>query len=77
VREYLVLDAIADQEGIAVSETELEAEFKRAAAQRGIEPAALREQMTKAGGLEALRDELRLGKVVDLLIANAKVLPSK
>jgi trigger factor len=76
VREYLLLDAIADREGIEISETELEAEFRRAAAERGVEPAALREQMTKAGGLEALRDEMRLARVVDLLIAGAKVLPS-
>jgi hypothetical protein len=32
--------------------------------------------MTKAGGLEALRDEMRLSRAVDLLIAGAKVLPS-
>jgi trigger factor len=76
VREYLLLDAIADREGLTVSETELEAEFKRAAQERGVEPSALREQMAKAGGLEALRDELRLSKAVDLLIASAKVLPS-
>jgi trigger factor len=76
VREYLLLDAIAEREKIEVSETELEAEFKRAAAERGVEPAALREQMTKAGGLEALRDEMRLSRAVDLLIAGAKVLPS-
>ena len=76
VKEYLLLDAIAEREKIEVSETELEAEFKRAAAERGVEPAALREQMTKAGGLEALRDEMRLSRAVDLLIAGAKVLPS-
>lgn len=76
VKEYLLLDAIAEREGIEVSDTELEAEFKRAAAQRGVEPAVLREEMTKAGGLDALRDELRLAKAVDLLIASAKVLPS-
>jgi len=76
VREYLLLDAIADREGIEVSDTELEAEFKRAAAQRGVEPAALREQMTQSGGIEALRDEMRLSKAVDLLIGAAKVLPS-
>ncbi len=76
VREYLLLDAIAEKEGIAVTETELEAEFKRAAAQRGVEPAVLREQMAKAGGIDSLRDEMRLAKVVDLLIDGAKVLPS-
>jgi trigger factor len=76
VREYLILDAIAEREKLEVSDTELEAEFKRAAAQRGVEPAALREQMAKAGGIDALRDEMRLAKAVDLLIAAAKVLPS-
>ena len=76
VREYLLLDAIAEREAIAVSETELEAEFKRAAAERGVEPSVLREQMAKAGGIESLRDEMRLAKAVDLLLASAKVLPS-
>ena len=76
VREYLLLDAIAEKEQLEVTDTELEAEFKRAAAQRGVDPAALREQMAKAGGIDALRDELRLGKAVDLLIEAAKVLPS-
>jgi trigger factor len=76
VKEYLLLDAIAEREGIQITDTELEAEFKRAAAVRGVEPSALREEMARAGGIEALRDELRLGKAADLLIAGAKVLPS-
>ncbi len=76
VREYLLLDAVAEKEGLSVSDTELEAEFKRAAAQRGVEPAVLREQMAKAGGIDTLRDEMRLAKAVDLLIDGAKVLPS-
>ena len=76
VREYLLLDAIAEREGIQVSDTELEAEFKRAAAERGVEPAVLREQMARAGGIDALRDEMRLARAADLLIGSAKVLPS-
>ena len=76
VREYLLLDAIAEREGIEVTEAELEAEFKRAAAERGVEPAVLREQMAKSGGIDALRDEMRLARAVDLLIGTAKVLPS-
>jgi trigger factor len=77
VQEYLMLDAIAQREGVTVTDTELEAEFKRAAARRGVEPAALREEMAKAGGLEALRDELRLSQALDRLIAAARVLPSE
>jgi trigger factor len=75
VREYLLLDEIARREAIEVSDTEVEAEFKRAAAVRGADPAALREQMAKNDGLEALRDEIRLSKAVDVLISSAKVLP--
>jgi trigger factor len=77
VQEYLVLDEIARREGIQVSETELEAEFKQAAARRGVEPAELREQMAKSDGLEALRDEMRLARTIDLLISRARVLPSE
>ncbi|MEP6768115.1 MAG: trigger factor [Acidobacteriota bacterium] len=76
VQEYLLVDEIARREGIEVNDTELEAEFKRAAARRGADPAQLREQMSKGDGLEALRDEMRLARTIDLLISQARVLPS-
>jgi len=76
VQEYLILDDIAGRERIEVSETEVEAEFRRAAARREADPAALREEMAKHGGLDALRDEMRLAKALDLLISSAQVLPS-
>ena len=41
-----------------------------------LDPAALREQLAEAGGLETLRDEIRLSKTIDLLISAARVLPS-
>ena len=37
------------REAIEVTDTELEAEFKRTAARRGVDPAALREQLAKSG----------------------------
>src|SRR5262249_25222378 len=76
VREYLILDEIARREGIEVSDTEVEAEFKRAAAHRGVDTGALREQMAKSDGLEALRDEIRLAKAAEFLVSTARVLPS-
>jgi trigger factor len=76
VREYLALDAIARREEIAITETELEAEIKRAAARRGVETSELRERLAKNDGLEALRDEMRLSRTLDLLISSARVLPS-
>jgi len=76
VREYLALDAIARREEIAITDTELEAEIKRAAARRGVETSELRERLAKNDGLEALRDEMRLSRALDLLISSARVLPS-
>jgi len=76
VREYLLLDEIARREGISITDTEVEAEFKRMAARRGVDPAALREEMARHDGLETLRDEMRLARALDLLIGSAKVLPS-
>ncbi|HEX7252324.1 MAG TPA: hypothetical protein VF376_05530, partial [Thermoanaerobaculia bacterium] len=76
VQEYLLLDDIARREGIEVTDTEVEAEFKRTAQRRGLDPAALREEMAKHDGLETLRDEMRLAKALDLLISSAQVLPS-
>lgn len=76
VREYLVLDSIARREGIEVTETELDAEIKRAAARRGVETSELRERLARNDGLEALRDEMRLSRALDLLISAARVLPS-
>jgi trigger factor len=76
VREYLVLDAIARREGITVTDTELDAEIKRAAVRRGVEASALRGDLAKNDGLDALRDEMRLARTLDLLISAARVLPS-
>jgi trigger factor len=76
VREYLVLDAVARREGISITETELDAEIKRAAARRGVEASELKAQLAKNDGLDALRDEMRLSRTLDLLISSARVLPS-
>jgi trigger factor len=76
VREYLVLDAVARREGITITDTELDAEIKRAAVRRGVETAELKEKLAKSDGLEALRDEMRLSRALDVLISSARVLPS-
>jgi trigger factor len=76
VREYLVLDAVARREEISITETELDAEITRAAARRGVEASELRAQLAKNDGLDALRDEMRLSRTLDLLISSARVLPS-
>jgi len=49
---------------------------KRAAARRGVETSELRERLAQNDGLDALRDEMRLSRTLDLLISSARVLPS-
>jgi hypothetical protein len=41
-----------------------------------VEPSELRERLAKSDGLDALRDEMRLSRALDLLISTARVLPS-
>src|SRR5687768_13597847 len=72
VRRSLLLEAIADKEGIAVPEAEVEAEVEKIAA-AGQRPAlAVRRMMEKSGDLEALRLGLRERKTLDFLIEHAQ-----
>jgi trigger factor len=75
VREYLLLDEIARREKLEVSETEVDAELRRSAARRQIEPQALRERLEKEGRLGSIREEIRLQKSVDWLIEHARLRP--
>lgn len=73
VAARLVLEAIADREGIAVSaedvEERLRAEAKRARQQAG----ALRARLEKSGGISALERQIRRDRVLDFLLTGAKI----
>ncbi len=71
VKEWLLLDAIGEAEKISVTETELDAELKRRAPQFGITPSELKASLAKAERLDGIREELRMGKVVDFLLTEA------
>jgi trigger factor len=73
VREYLLLDEIARREKLEVSETEVEAEVRRLALRQGVDPAELMARVRKTGRSSSIREEIRLAKAVDWLIARAKV----
>jgi trigger factor len=73
VKEYLLLDAIGEAEGISVSDTEVDAELKRRAAAAGMSFAELKTALVKAGRLEGLREEIRIERVLDILLAEAVV----
>ena len=71
VKEYLLLDAIAEAEKLEVSDTELDADLKRRARSMGASFAELKGQLAKNDRLEGIREELRIDKAVELLLTEA------
>jgi trigger factor len=76
VRRALLLEAIADREGLAPTESDLEAEVDKIA-QGSQRPApAVRRMMEKSGDLEALRRGLRERTTMQFLIDRASIRPA-
>jgi trigger factor len=73
VKEYLLLDAIGEKENLAVTDTELDAEIKRRAQAVGMSFTDLKSALAKADRLEGVREEVRIDRVVDFLVAEAVV----
>jgi trigger factor len=73
VKEYLLLDAIGDKENVAVTDTELDAEMKRRAQAMGLSFGDLKSALVKANRIEGVREELRIDRVLDFLLAEAAV----
>ncbi len=73
VRRALLLEAIADQEALATSDEELEAEVEKYARASQRPAPAVRRMMEKSGDLDALRHGLRERKTLDLLIEHTRV----
>jgi trigger factor len=71
VRRALLLDAVADAEGIEPGEDDVDAELARIAAAAERTPAALRGLMERSGDLAALRRRLREARTLDFLIRHA------
>lgn len=68
----LVLDAVAEKEGIEVSDEELDDFLARLARQQDGSPAALRRTLARDGRLEGMRARLRRGKTVRRLLGEEK-----
>lgn len=76
VRAGLVLDKVAETEGISVTQREVDEEITRAAQRERIALATLRERMQKDGGLERLASQIRTEKTLNLLFEKVtKVAP--
>jgi len=73
VRGSMLLDRIADEENISVSDEEIEAEIAMLAAQSRQSVEQVRAALTKQGGERSIADRLRNRKALDLIVENASV----
>ena len=71
LKEHFVLDRVADEENIEVSDTELEYEIQLMAYQAGENPRRVRSRMIKTGVIENLRAQIRERKAVDVILGSA------
>lgn len=73
VRGELLIDAIATQENITVSDDELHERVAEMARARGVPVARLRAELDRDGELEDVRYQLRRDRALDMLIERATV----
>ncbi len=73
VRCALLLEAIADKEGLAPGEGDVEAEVEKIARTSQRPAPAVRRLMEKSGDLETLRVSLREARTLDFLIQHARI----
>jgi trigger factor len=73
VRQSIVLDAIARQEGLDVSEEELDAEFQKLAEGTNKSAAAIKAQFDKDKRIQDFREHLRRNKALDFIYRNANI----
>jgi trigger factor len=67
VRANLLLEKIADLEGIQISDEDLDKEISAAAQQSKQNPLALRKQLEDSNGLDGLRQQMRCDRALDWL----------
>jgi len=72
IRRELVVEAIADAEGIMLSDDDIEARVRSDAAAAGRDPEELLGDLRRAGGWDNLREDLRIERAVDMIVDSAK-----
>jgi trigger factor len=73
VRGSMLLERIADEEQIGVTDEEIEAEINHLATHSRQTPEQVRAALTKQGGERSIADRLRNRKALDLIVENASV----
>jgi trigger factor len=73
VRGLFILDRIAEQEGVEVSEEDLNREIEHYAEHRGESVATAKARLTKEEALDSIKEQVRQQKALDLVIASANL----
>lgn len=73
LKKELVVDHIAEVEGLEAGEEEVNAELEKMAGFYRVEPARLREILEQSNDLEAIEAVIRRDKAIDLLVENAEI----
>ncbi len=73
VKANLVLDALIKKEGITVGDSEIDAKIAAIAAEHNDDPERVRELFEKQGRISLMREEIRMRKVIDLLVSEAQI----
>jgi trigger factor len=73
VRGQLLLDALADDQKLEISDAEIDAKVLELAEQRKKRPGQLKAEMNRDGSLDSLRWRLRQEKALDQVVARATI----
>lgn len=77
VRCALLLEKIAEKEGVELSETELDEEVKRISEMADLGFEATKSALTKEGAIDSIKGRLRNDKVLALIVKNAQITEEK
>lgn len=75
IRRELVVEAIAEDEGIEITDEQIEEQVRTDAEATGRAPERLIEDLKRHGGWETMREELRTRAAVDALLAATQAIP--
>ena len=73
VKRALILEAIAEKEGLAPGEEQVDAEVERLALASQRPAPAVKRMMEQSGDLDSLRYSLREARTLDVLIEKAQI----
>jgi len=73
-RREVLLDAVARQESLAVTEEEFEAELDALAQDAGVEVPVLRRKLEADNEIDRIRDTMQERKVIDFLLSQAQII---